>query len=271
MSRIAKRLAERRESGRLALIPYITAGYPDVETTVELAVALAEAGADLLELGIPFSDPLADGVTIQRASFAALEAGVTPSICLEIATRVRARSDVPLLFMGYYNPFLRYGLDAFAADSARAGVDGLIVPDLPPEEAGELRAALGARGLDLIHLLAPTSTDARIALVARAATGFVYCASLAGVTGARSELSAGLPAFLGRVRRHTDLPLCVGFGISRPEHVAALRGIADGAIVGSALVGLVERLAPEERVRGAASYLAELRRAADGEIAATAR
>ena len=263
MSRIAERLAERRAAGRLALMPYITAGYPDVETTVELAVALAGAGADLLELGIPFSDPLADGVTVQRASFAALESGVTPRVCLDIARRIRARSDVPLLFMGYYNPFLRYGLDAFAEDSARAGIDGLIVPDLPPEESADLRAALGARGLDLIHLLAPTSTDERIGLVARTATGFVYCASLAGVTGARSELSADLPAFLERVRRQTDLPLCVGFGISRPEHVAALAGLADGAIVGSALVALVERTAPEARVSEAARFLAELREAAD--------
>lgn len=267
MSRISARLAECRESGRLALIPYITAGYPDAETTVELAIALAGAGADLLELGIPFSDPLADGVTIQRASFAALGAGVTPRTCLEVARRIRARCDVPLLFMGYYNPFLRYGLDAFADDSAGAGVDGLIVPDLPPEEAGELRGCLANRGLDLIHLLAPTSTDERIGLVARSATGFVYCASLAGVTGARSDLSAGIPAFLGRVRRQTDLPLCVGFGISRPEHVSALVGVADGAIVGSALVALIERLAPSARVAGAASYLAELRRAADGELA----
>jgi tryptophan synthase alpha chain len=264
VSRIAERLAERRASGRLALVPYITAGYPDVETTVDLAVALADAGADLLELGVPFSDPLADGVTIQRASFAALEAGVTLRTCLEVATRIRARRPIPLLFMGYYNPFLRYGLDAFAEDSARAGLDGLIVPDLPPEEAGELQSALATRGLDLIYLLAPTSTDERIGLVARGATGFVYCASLAGVTGARSKLSAELPAFLERVRRQTDLPICVGFGISRPEHVAALVGMADGAIVGSALVALVERLAPEERVTGAASYIAELRNAADG-------
>jgi tryptophan synthase alpha chain len=251
----------------LALIPYITAGYPDVETTVELALALAGAGADLLELGIPFSDPLADGVTIQRASFAALQAGVTPRVCLEIAGRIRERSDIPLLFMGYYNPFLRFGLEAFAADSALAGIDGLIVPDLPPEEAAELRAALGAHGLDLIHMLAPTSTDDRIGLVARAARGFVYCTSLAGVTGARAELPTSLPAFLERVRRQTDVPLCVGFGISRPEHVRALVGIADGAIVGSALVGLIERLAPAERVGGAATFLGELRRAADGQTA----
>ena len=261
MSRIARTFANLRSAGRLALIPYFTVGYPDVATTVELAPALVAAGADLIELGVPFSDPLADGVTIQRASHAALEAGVTPRACLEVARRIRARVETPLIFMGYYNPILRYGPDAYCQDTASAGADGLIVPDLPPEEAGELRAAASRAGLDLIFLLAPTSTDERIRRVCREASGFVYCASLAGVTGARQNLAAGLSDFLGRIRRHTDLPLAVGFGISRPEHVAEVAKVADGAIVGSAVVDRLESLPAAERVSGTAAYLATLRAA----------
>ena len=262
-SRIGAKFAEVRAAGRLALIPYVTVGYPDVATTVELVAGLVAAGADLVELGVPFSDPVADGATIQRASHAALEAGVTPRLCLRVAAEIRARVDVPLILMGYYNPILRYGPAAFCRDAAAAGVDGLIVPDLPPEEAGELRAAADASGLDVIFLLAPSATEERMAKVCRSASGFVYCVSLAGVTGARAALAGDIAALTARVRRHTDLPLAVGFGISRPEHVAALVGIADGAIVGSAIIDRLESAPPAERVDRVAGYVATLRAAAD--------
>jgi tryptophan synthase alpha chain len=264
VSRIEGKFAELRAAGRLALIPYLTVGYPDVATTIALASALVTAGADLIELGVPFSDPLADGATIQRASHAALSAGVTPRTCLEVAAAIRVLTDVPIILMGYYNPILRYGPEAFCRAAAAAGVDGLIVPDLPPEEAGELRAAADPSGLDIIFLLAPTATAERVATVSRAASGFIYCAALAGVTGARDSLAADLAAFTDRVRRQSDLPLAVGFGISRPEHVSALRGISDGAIVGSALIDRLESARPTERIDRAASYFATLRAAADG-------
>ena len=264
MSRLAVTFARLRAQRRLALIPYTTVGYPDIETTVALVPALVEAGADLVELGMPFSDPLADGATIQRASQAALGAGVTARLCLRVAEAIRARVEAPLVLMGYYNPILRYGPGAFCRDAAAAGADGLIVPDLPPEEAGELRGEALANGLDLIFLLAPTSPEERLRRVCEVASGFVYCTALAGVTGARRSLAADLAEFTARVRRRTDLPLAVGFGISRPEHVAAVRRLADGAIVGSALIDRLEAAEPAQRVASAAAYLATLRAAADG-------
>ena len=264
MSRIEATFARLRSTGRLALIPYVTVGYPDVATTVDLVPALVEAGADLVELGVPFSDPLADGVTIQRASHAALAAGVTSRTCLEVAAQIRARTQAPIILMGYYNPILRRGPAAYCQDAAEAGVDGLIVPDLPPEEADELQGAARDFGLDVIFLLAPTSTDDRIRTVCQRASGFVYCASLAGVTGARTSLAAGLAELTGRIRRHTGLPLAVGFGISRPEHVTEVGKVADGAIVGSAVIDRLESLPAAERVAGTAAFVATLRAAADG-------
>lgn len=258
MERIRSTFERTRRERRVALMPYLPVGYPDLETTLALAPALAAAGADLFELGVPYSDPQADGATLQRATHRALENGVTPRRCLEVAAEVRRSVDVPLLLMSYYNPVLRFGNVAFCQAAAAAGVDGLIVPDLPPEEAGELREAARAAGLDLIFLVAPTSTDERLRIVAEAASGFIYCVSLAGVTGARAQLSAGLADYLARVRRFTDLPLAVGFGISRPEHVREVGQHADGAIVASALVDRLDRLAPDERVAGAAAYLREL-------------
>lgn len=212
---------------------------------------------------MPFSDLLADGTTIQRASHAALMDGVTPRLYLEVAGRIRARVDAPLILMGYYNPILRYGPAAFCRDAAAAEVDGLIVSDLPPEEAGKLHAD-AVSGLDVIFLLTPTATEPRVEVVCRAASGFVYCAALAGVTGARKSLAAGLAGFSERIRRHTDLPLAVGFGISRLEQVCALRGVSDGAVVGSALIARLESAPAAERVGRAADYLATQRAAADG-------
>lgn len=264
MSRIAQLFARTKGEGRIALMPYLAVGYPDLETTLALAPALTEAGADAFELGIPYSDPLADGPTIQHATQAALKNGITPRACIEAAAVIRQRVAVPLILMGYYNPISRYGEQSFCRDVAAAGVDGLIVPDLPPEEADGLRDAAKANGLKLIFLVAPTSTDQRLNAVDHAASGFVYCVSLAGVTGARSHLAEGLPEYLERVRRHIQLPTAVGFGISRPEHVRTVARYADGAIVASALIDLLDRLAPDERIAGASRYIAEM-------AAATAR
>lgn len=261
MGRIEQMFERTRAAGRIALMPYLAVGYPTVDATVALAPALAAAGADFFELGVPYSDPLADGATIQRATHAALANGVTPALCLEVAARVRESVDVPLLLMSYYNPIARYGEEEFARAAARAGVDGFIVPDLPPEEADQFAEACARHGLDLIYLVAPSSTNERLDMVARVARGFVYCVSLAGVTGARSQLADGLTDYLDRVRDHVDVPLAVGFGISRPEHVAVVAHHADGAIVASALIDLLDSLPPEEQIAGAAAYVAELAQA----------
>jgi tryptophan synthase alpha subunit len=240
-TRIEQAIVAARDEGRVALIPYITAGYPELDSTPELVRALVEGGADAIELGLPFSDPMADGVSIQRSTFRALQNGVTPQLVLEAARRLRDEGVViPLIVMTYYNPVLAYGQDAFVRDAVASGVDGLIPVDVPPDEAQELAARCRAEGLNFIPLLAPTSTDERIALAVQEASGFVYCVSVAGVTGAREALPEELGAFLQRVRRQTKLPLGVGFGISRPEHIEALRGKADAAIVGSAIVDVIE-------------------------------
>lgn len=242
MSRFAPAFTALRERGELALLPYLTAGFPDVATSEGLARAALEAGADGFEIGVPFSDPLADGATQQRANARALEGGATLDTALNLARFIRAAApDVPIALMSYFNPLLRRGERAIADALAAAGADGLIVPDLPAEESRELDAALLARGLDLVPLLAPTSGDERVRLVAGGARGFVYCVSLVGVTGARQAMSNALGPFLARVRRATSAPLVVGFGISQPEHVQNLVLLgADGAIVASALTDLVE-------------------------------
>lgn len=226
---------------RKALIAYVTAGYPSVEATLEVVPALAEWGCDGVELGIPFSDPLADGATIQRASAAALESGMTPRRCLEIAAGLRSRVDIPLMFMTYYNPVFSFGLEAFCREAGRAGVDGLIVPDLPPEEGFDLDRAAQGYGLDTIYLLAPSSNQGRIELVAQRSRGFIYLVSLTGVTGPRESLPLGLEAFVARVRARTALPLCVGFGIATSEQAGMVAGFADGIIVGSRIIQLIER------------------------------
>jgi len=264
MSRIAGTFERLRRDNEAALIPYLTVGYPSLDATRRLVPLLASEGADLIELGVPFSDPMADGATVQRASHAALEQGVTLSDCLCVAAEVRRSHDVPLIMMGYYNPIFRYGLGRFAAECAASGVDGLIIPDLPPEEAGELKGECDKAGIDLIFLVAPTSTDDRLARVARMASGFVYCVSLTGVTGARAEMSNDLGEMIARVRRHTHLPLVVGFGISKPEHVAqVVRGAgADGAVVGSALLNLIESLPEDGLTAGVSQYIRALKQAA---------
>ncbi len=247
MGRISDTLAKTKAEGRLALVAYVTCGFPHPSQTLSIAEALAEGGADMIELGIPFSDPVADGATIQKASFRALEAGTSTARCLDIAKQVRREAaDIPLILMSYANPILAFGADAFVEEATAAGVDGLIVVDLPPEEGAELRARCQAAAIDNILLVAPSSDDDRIRRIAARASGFIYCVSVAGVTGARAQLPAALPDFLARVRRHTSLPLAVGFGVSRPEHLRSLHGLADAAVVGSAVVDIIDASPPGE-------------------------
>ena len=265
-NRIDTTLANVRDAGRSALAPYITVGYPDIPTSTEIAEAVLEAGADMLELGIPFSDPLAEGPTIQKSSFHALQQGVNLNTSLDVLRDLRRGGlDAPLIFMGYINPFLSYGMEQFARDAAAAGLDGVIVPDLPAEESVSFEDLLGANGIYLIPLLAPTSSDSRIERACRQAKGFVYCVSLTGVTGARAQLRHGTEELVQRVRRFTDLPLLVGFGISRREHVRSVSKFADGALVGSALIDAIGN-APEGGAVEAAKELVEsLRLPAAGE------
>ncbi len=232
-----ERVTKAFQSSRAAFMPYAVLGYPTPEMSLEVVQTLVEAGADLLELGVPFSDPLADGPTIQAATQRALENGITLARCIEMVAKLRTTGvKTPALLMSYVNPIMAYGVARCVADSAAAGVDGFIVPDLPPEEAGELAAACQKHNLALVYLLAPTSSPERIALVAEQARGFIYLVSLTGVTGARDKLSTGLAEFVARVRAVTDKPLAIGFGIGSGTQAAAAARLADGVIVGSALV-----------------------------------
>ncbi len=271
MGRIAAAFQRARQQGRAAIAPYFTVGYPDVGATREGVRAAIHAGADLIELGVPFSDPLADGATIQRSSTAALSNGVTLETCLETTRDIHAEfAETPIVLMGYYNPFFQYGIDTFAQNAAAVGVDGLIVPDLPPEESELLDAGIFRHGLDLIYLVAPTSSDARIKAIAGRARGFIYCVSVTGVTGARDTVSAGVTDLIARVRAHTRLPLALGFGISRPEHVASVTSTVDAVVIGSAMVGLMGDTAPEARARVVEDYVRGLveaaRRAPESEL-----
>ncbi|HET9980880.1 MAG TPA: tryptophan synthase subunit alpha [Ktedonobacterales bacterium] len=258
---IAAAFARALEAGRTALLPYVMAGYPDAATSEALAVALGEAGADLIELGVPFSDPMADGATIQAASQRALDGGMTPEGALALAGRIHARIATPLLLMTYYNPIFSLGVAAFCEQAAQVGVVGLIVPDLPPEEAEPLQMAASTRGIALIYLVTPTSPDERLAQVAEAAKdsgGFLYCVSLSGTTGARDRLPEHLAAFIARVRSCSELPLAVGFGVSHPEHVAEIGTLADGAVVASALLNAVDAAPDGERVQAGVDFLRAL-------------
>ena len=253
---IAATFERARSEGRTALLPFITVGFPDLATSEEIAMALVEAGADAMEIGVPFSDPLADGSTVQRTGQVALAQGTRLVDCLELVRRLRSRGvTIPLVLMGYTNPFYQYGYDRLAADAAEIGVDGFIVPDLPAEESDRFLEACRAHGRDLIFLVAPTSTDERLRLIAERASGFVYCVSLTGVTGARSDMAAGLPEYIARVRATTDLPLVVGFGISTAEHVATVGKHADGAIIASAMINAIEVLPPAEQPAAAAAFM----------------
>jgi tryptophan synthase alpha chain len=248
------------KGGHKALLAYITAGYPDINKTPEIAQLLAENGSDIIELGIPFSDPLADGATIQKASYHALQSGTTPEVCLEIAAEIRRKIKTPLVFMTYYNPVLNYGPETFCRSCGKAGINGLIVPDLPPEEGAELEAITRRHDLDLIYMLAPTSTEERIEEVGKRSRGFIYLVSLTGVTGAREELPPELESFVKRVRQKARQPLCVGFGISSAAQAKRVAAIADGVIVGSRLIQLIEEDATLGSLR---AFVSSLRRSLD--------
>ena len=245
-TRISKRFAELRATGELGIVAYITAGDPTLPATRDYVLAMAEAGADVIELGVPFSDPLADGPTIQRASERALKSGTTLAGVLALVRQIRQSSQVPLVLFSYFNPILQMGLEKFAAAAAEAGADGVLVTDLTPEESAEYRQILQAHHLDTIFLAAPTSTDERLAKIAACSSGFLYLISRTGVTGAKDALPDDLPALLRRARRFTQLPIAVGFGISLPGHVSVLGGLADAAVVGSALVSEIEKATSPE-------------------------
>ncbi|HET6144858.1 MAG TPA: tryptophan synthase subunit alpha [Candidatus Acidoferrales bacterium] len=240
-TRIAQRFAELRRTGQMGLVAYITAGDPTLAATEKFVLALAEAGADLIELGVPFSDPVADGPVIQRASERALRSGTTLASVLALVKSLRAKTEVPLVLFSYYNPVLQMGLEKFAEAAKSAGADGALITDITPEEAGEYRAAMATNGLDTVFLAAPTSTDERLALISKSSSGFLYLISRTGVTGTKVQLADELPALARRVRRFTELPIAIGFGISLPGHVSLLGGLADAAVVGSALVEEIER------------------------------
>jgi tryptophan synthase alpha chain len=243
MSRIETAFAKLKREGRRGFIPFITAGDPDLETTGKLLVELARSGATIIELGVPFSDPMADGPVIQRASERALRHNFGIRELLDVVSRARPLlGDAAVVLFSYFNPLLQYGLERLSLEAAQAGVDGVLVTDLVPEEAEEFSSLLRAHGLDMIFLVAPTSTDARLKLVAERASGFIYAVSRAGVTGARNEVSLDAEHLVKRVRKVSDLPVAVGFGISNAEQVAETWRYSDAAVVGSALVAEIERL-----------------------------
>ena len=261
--RIAKRFRELSEAGELGLVAYITAGDPSLDASEKIVLAAAEAGADIIELGVPFSDPLADGPTIQRASERALRAGTKLAGVIDLVRRLRKHTEVPLVLFSYFNPILQMGIEKFADAASVAGADGVLATDLTPEESVDYRKVLRSRGLDTIFLAAPTSTDARLAKIAGVSTGFLYLISRTGVTGARESLPEELPGLVRRIRKFTALPVAVGFGISLPTHVTVLGGIADAAVVGSAIVAETEKAASaQSAAKAVGDLVGSLKRAA---------
>ena len=240
MSRISQTFARLNREGKKALIPFITAGYPDLSTTEELIVEVEKCGADLLELGVPFSDPMADGPVIQYSSERSLAQGTTLKLILQLVKKIRKKTTIPIILMGYYNPFFAYGLKRFSDDAKRAGVDGMLVVDLPPEEAGEIKIHAERTGLDLIFLLAPTSDDTRIKLIAKNATGFIYYVSLTGVTGIRSQLDRDIRLQVEKIKKIASIPIGVGFGISTPRQAQMVAQWADAVVVGSAIIKTIK-------------------------------
>jgi len=250
-SRISRRFADLRRTGEMGLVAYLTAGDPSLAATEQFVLALAQGGADVIELGVPFSDPVADGPVIQRASERALRSGTTLAGVLSLVKSLRTKTEIPLVLFSYFNPVLQMGLEKFGDAAKAAGADGVLITDLTPEEGEEYRVTMYSRALDAIFLAAPTSTDERLALIAKASTGFLYLISRTGVTGAKDQLAEELPALARRVRRVTELPIAVGFGISQPGHVSVLGGLADAAVVGSALVEEIERAGTVEAATAA--------------------
>ena len=257
INRIFKKTAKEN---RTALVSYITAGDPTLPQTERLVLTLADSGADIVELGVPFSDPLADGPVIQRACERSLKKGTTLQEILGAVKKIRKKSRVPLVLMSYYNPILRMGLDIFVKRAAAAGVDGVIIPDLPPEEAGDWIKSARREKLATVFLIAPTSTQERIQRIARVSRGFIYYVSLTGVTGVRKDLQQNVRQKLNLIRRFTKLPICVGFGVSKPEHVRELAKGAGGVIVGSALVSLIERSRPGDLHNNVGRFVQSLKK-----------
>ncbi len=263
-SRIGDTFARLKAEGRTALMPFHTAGYPTLATSKAIIHALIDAGADMIEVGVPFSDPIADGPSVQSTGQIALENGTRLKDCIELVRQLRAEGvTTPLLLMGYYNPVLKYGVERYAADCAAAGVDGFIVPDLPIEESGALREACAAHGRDLIFMVAPTSTEDRLRAAAEHGSGFLYCVSVTGVTGARDAMSQTIGDYIARVRQIANLPLAIGFGISKSEHVRQVGEIAEGAIVGAALINALTAVSDDEKPAKAAEFVRFLRGEAD--------
>src|SRR5712664_249076 len=240
-----------RFQNRPSLVAYLTCGDPDLATSRDIALAAIEAGADVIELGVPFSDPVADGPVIQRASERALRSGTTLAGVLSLVKSLRTKTEIPLVLFSYFNPVLQMGLEKFGDAAKAAGADGVLITDLTPEEGEEYRVTMYSRGLDTIFLAAPTSTGERLALIAKSSSGFLYLISRTGVTGAKDQLAEELPALARRVRRVTELPIAIGFGISQPGHVSLLGGLADAAVVGSALVEEIERAGTVEAATAA--------------------
>ena len=264
MSRIAAKFSELAKKKGKALVTFITAGDPDLETTETLILEMEKSGADLIELGVPFSDPMADGPTIQLSSERALSAGTTLPKILTMVKSVRGRTEIPIILMGYYNPIFLYGVERFVVDAAAAGVDGVLLVDLPPEEAEEFKAAADRQGLNVIFLLTPTSDDTRIGKVARLGSGFIYYVSVTGVTGARANVAETVFADVEKIRERLTLPLVVGFGISDPAQAGRVAAVADGVVVGSALVKLFEEFNGNELKARLGAFVAELKTGISG-------
>ena len=262
MSRIRQTFEGLNKAGRKALIPFITAGYPDISTTEKFIFQLERSGADLIELGVPFSDPMADGPVIQAASEHSLRKGTTLKKILDLVKRVRKKTELPILLMGYYNPFFTFGLEKFADEAKKAGVDGVLVVDLPPEEAGALKAETDRTGLDLIFLLAPTSDATRIKRIAKNASGFIYYVSLTGVTGVRSQLDKDIRNQVVQIKKQSNLPVGIGFGISTPEQAKRVAHWADAVVVGSAIIKIIENsTTPEASIKNVGQFVRGLKRA----------
>ncbi len=259
-SRLDNKFSELKKANQKALIPFITCGDPDLDTTHRLVLALEENGADIVELGVPFSDPLADGPTIQKSSQRALDRGVNPDIILETVTKIRQNTQIPLVFMIYYNIILQMGEETFVKKAVSAGVDGIIVPDLPLEESGSLMAISREHGLDLVLLLAPTSTEDRVSSISLASMGFIYYVSITGVTGARKNLKSSVKERVEKIKSVSKKPVCVGFGISTAEQAKEVSAWADGVVVGSALVNIIsEANNPQEAVMKAGLFVKSLK------------
>jgi tryptophan synthase alpha chain len=262
MSRIRHTFKALHATGKKALIPFITAGYPDIATTEKCIFQLERSGADIIELGVPFSDPMADGPVIQASSEWALRKGTTLKMILTLVERVRRKTEIPILLMGYYNPFFAFGLPQFADAAKKAGVDGVLVVDLPPEEAGAMKAETDRTGLDLIFLLAPTSDDTRIKRIAENASGFIYYVSLTGVTGVRAQLDKDIRKQIIHIKKHSNLPVGIGFGISTPEQAKRVAHWADAVVVGSAIIKIIENsTTPEASIKNVGHFVRGLKKA----------